>query len=250
MPNKTKYDVNSIIGKKFGRLYITGPEEVIKNEKGKSVRYVYADCDCGNKHILVNVIRVCVGMSKSCGCLQSEQSKRLGEMRHSGEIQSRGNTSHGDSKKDSPYYKLYSSWSNMRSRCKYECCPNYDWYGGKGIKVCTEWDQEYIKFKEWALKNGWKPGLEIDRLDNDKNYEPDNCKWSTRKEQNNNSSHNVRINLYGMDLSMTQWAEQIGVQPKTLAAKIYRGKTPEEAVNSYINPNPDIKKPFIFINKK
>ena len=250
MPNKIKYPAEDLIGKKFERLYITGPEVRTRNSSGKLVRQIYANCDCGNKHVLVNLVAVASGKLLSCGCLQELTKVQLGQKRHSGEIKSKGNTSHGDSKPYSPYYGLHSSWNNMRNRCRYECCSNYEWYGGKGIRVCEEWDKSYQSFKDWALSNGWEPGLEIDRIDNDKDYCPENCRWRTRKEQNNNSSHNVRATLYGTDLTISQWSEVLGVNGGTIRAHIYRGETPEEAVNYFINPNKEVKKPFIFIPKE
>lgn len=249
MPNRMKYTEDMFLNKKFERLYITGPVEYVDNGKGgMSKRIVYADCDCGRKHVPVDVLALMRGEKKSCGCLGKENLKKLGEGRHNGTIKSSGNTRHGDSK-GGEYKQLYSSWSNMRNRCKYESCANYQWYGGRGITVCKEWDTSYENFKEWALANGWAPGLEIDRIDNDKNYEPSNCRWATRKEQTNNARSNVKANVYGMEMNISQWGEYLNVDPGTIRQRIYRGATPEDAVNRSINENTGVVKPFIYVNK-
>lgn len=249
MPNRMKYTEDMFLNKKFGRLFITGPVEKVMNSKGfVSKRIVYADCDCGKKHVPVNVIGLMRGEVKSCGCLGKENLNKLGEGRHNGTIQSSGNTKHGDSKNYSEYHRLYMTWQNMRSRCKYESCDNYKWYGGRGIKVCEEWDNSYEAFKTWALSHGWSPELEIDRINSDGNYEPSNCRWITHYDQVNNQSRNIPVTLYGTTMNISQWADCIGFNASSARARISKGSSPEDVVNSYINPNAEIQKPFIFIN--
>jgi len=81
---------------------------------------------------------------------------------------------------------MYNSWDGMKDRCYNRKCDDYPNYGARGIQVCEEWRTDYFAFQEWSLKNGWAKGLTLDRIDNDKNYEPGNCRWTTRKVQNQN----------------------------------------------------------------
>ena len=82
--------------------------------------------------------------------------------------------------------RLYSIWSSMKNRCYNQKQQNYKWYGGRGITVCEEWKNDYMTFKKWALENGYNDTLSIDRIDNNGNYEPSNCRFITMKEQATN----------------------------------------------------------------
>ena len=144
-------------GERFGKFTVVSP--LGKNQSG---RYqVLCLCDCGNKKAVPeHVLRT--GKSKSCGCLKD------------------GNPKHGMAGT-----RLYNIWWRMKHRC--QSPSNKDWlrYGGRGIEVCDEW-QEFVTFKNWAFDNGYLNTLTIDRINNDGNYEPNNCRWSTMKEQNMN----------------------------------------------------------------
>jgi len=168
------------IGKKFGKLFVTGPEvRKPKNEKGYLDRYVYCDCDCGNKHVLVHLNSLVRGKRNSCGCDHEEAKRKFSEGRHNGTLKTVPHPIHGDSVPGSPYYNLHHIWTGMRRRCNNPNDKSYPSYGGNGIKVCPEWDNNYMNFKEWALNNGYITGLSIDRLDNSKGYSPDNCRWAS-----------------------------------------------------------------------
>lgn len=124
-------------------------------------------CSCGNKKEII-MSSVKSGKTKSCGCLRA---------RETGERRKKHNLSKT---------KLYNVWSHMKSRCYNVNNKAYKDYGERGISTCNEWKDDFIVFYNWAIKNGYKESLTIDRENNDGNYEPDNCRWITRAEQNKN----------------------------------------------------------------
>lgn len=123
--------------------------------------------------------------------------------------------SHGDTKT-----RLYNTWLNMRARCNRKSSKRYEDYGGRGIKVCDEWQRSYESFKEWALSNGYSEDLTIDRINVDGNYEPDNCRWITNKDQQNNKRNNAIYSFNGETLTLAQWSEKLGICYKTLQKRI------------------------------
>lgn len=113
---------------------------------------------------------------------------------------------HGDARSNGRYYDLYNVWHNMKQRCYYSKNKNYDRYGGREIKVCDKWKLNYLNFRKWALQNNWVKGLQIDRIDNNGNYEPSNCRFVTSTINVRNSSI-TKINI--------QIAEEIRIAYKT-----------------------------------
>ena len=119
--------------------------------------------------------------------------------------------------------------ASMLQRCENPKCKSYPRYGGRGITVCEEWHKSDA-FIEWAFANGYADDLSIDRIDNNKGYYPDNCRWATRKEQQNNQRTNFRVKAFGLDLTSTEWGEMVGMDRKTLRLRLAKGMTPEEAL--------------------
>lgn len=154
----------NLTGQRFGRLKV-----ISLNSKGaKNKPAIWnCQCDCGN----LTSVRSCHlrgGATRSCGCMHAIANK-IGM-----------NTIHSDSKK-----RIYSIWRCMRQRCQNPNNSDYENYGGRGIKVCDEW-QNYQAFKVWAYSNGYSGDLSIDRINVDGNYCPENCRWATAKQQANN----------------------------------------------------------------
>ena len=157
----TKID---IIGQRFGRMVVES--ETTDRTKCGEVKYL-CRCDCGNTKIVAGT-SLRYGSTKSCGCLLSESTKAR-TFKH-------GLTNH-------PLYKI---WSGIIQRCHKETDTAYKYYGARGITVCDEWRNDAEAFIKWSLENGWREGLEIDRIDNYKGYSPDNCRYVTHKENMNN----------------------------------------------------------------
>lgn len=127
--------------------------------------------------------------------------------------------------------RLHSVWSDMKRRCKNPSRKNYPHYDGRGITVCPEWE-DFNNFYEWAIANGYSQGLSLDRINNNGNYEPDNCKWSTVKEQNDNRSCTVKFTYNGETRTLTEWSELYGLKYGLLYDRIFReGLSFEEAIH-------------------
>ena len=127
--------------------------------------------------------------------------------------------------------KIYRIWCSMKERCNNKNNKSYKNYGGRGIKVCDEWLENFISFYNWAIKNGYKEGLTIDRINNNGIYEPSNCRWITRKEQNRNYRKNHLLTYKGETLCLADMADKYGINRGTLLYRLKKGKTIEEALN-------------------
>ena len=123
----------------------------------------------------------------------------------------------------------YSSWAMMLDRCRNTNNKRYHRYGGRGIKVCERW----LAFDNFLADMGERPSTELtlDRIDNDGNYEPSNCRWANRKQQANNRSSNHLISAFGETLTLAQWCEKTGLSHPTIHNRLKRGWPPEKALN-------------------
>ena len=119
--------------------------------------------------------------------------------------------------------RLYEVWVKMKQRTKNPNNQAYKNYGGRGVGICEEWETDFGAFHQWAVESGYKEGLSIDRIDNEKGYSPDNCRWITRKAQNRNKRSNRFLTYHGITKSMVEWAETVNIHPKVLQMRLDKG---------------------------
>ena len=189
-----------MIGKRFGRLTVIAEGG---RTKSGNARWV-CKCDCGNVSV-VSGSYLRSGHTKSCGCISRENVTVR-------------NTTHG--KRNT---RLYRIWHGMKSRCYFCKNPNFCDYGARGITVCDEWKNSFRAFYDWAMANGYADNLTIDRKDNDKGYSPENCRWITNKEQQNNKRNNTPIEIDGVTMNLTQWARASGLKQTTISERYKKG---------------------------
>lgn len=166
-------------------------------------------CDCGNETI-AKATQLVKGSKKSCGCRKSISTIKR-------------NFVHGHT-----HTRLYRIWSLMKDRCNNINTHAYVNYGGRGITVCDEW-LSFEPFYEWAMNNGYTQDLSIDRINNNGNYEPSNCRWATVLEQATNKRTNRIISFNGVSRTMSEWARSLGLDYKKLHYRLKNGWTIAQA---------------------
>lgn len=186
----------NLIGKRFGRLSVISESE---NKNGRTAWL--CKCDCGNYKVICSKVLI-NGQTKSCGCISREKVKAR-------------NTKHGKR-----HTRLYRIWLCMKNRCSNDKDKYWKSYGGKGVNVCESWKNNFMNFYEWSINNGYSDDLTLDRINVNGMYCPDNCRWSTSKEQQNNKSNNHYITYNGETKTMMQWSEELNIKYSTLRARI------------------------------
>jgi hypothetical protein len=203
-----------LIGQVFGRITV-----IAKAPSKKTQSKWLVKCTCGNEKEVLQV-NLRNGSSTSCGCYRTEL-----------------NTKHGDSKS-----RLHNIWGLMRQRCTNPNVSNYSYYGGRGISVCKEWEN-YLIFKEWALLNNYEETLEIDRINNDLGYFPDNCRWVNRiiQTRNRRSFKNSISKYIGVKLTQNKnkpWRAEITVDTKTIHLGVFETELEAAQVrDTYVKEN-------------
>lgn len=210
-----KRDVTPIRpGDKFGRLTVLS----LKREEGWDRTKAECQCECGNTTVL-DFTHLRSGNTKSCGCYRKEKTSEAFK-------------DHGKSRTN-----VYKRWSSMKNRVLNKNSTDFRYYGGRGIKLCDEW-LDFQKFYDWAINNGYQEDLTIDRIDVNKDYSPDNCRWVDRKEQANNrrprhSTINEAIEAFGQSKTIDEWISDPAIVNKDKYFIMYRirhGWSPEEAM--------------------
>lgn len=193
--------IKDLTGQKFGLLTVIGLKDTDTRKT-----YWICQCDCGN----VKEVRsdsLISGAIKSCGCLKKKQDKINLTKNHKHKMSGT---------------RIYREWQSMKGRCYNQNDPRYDGWGGRGITVCEEWKNSFEKFFEWAMNNGYRNDLTLDRIDNDGNYEPKNCRWATQKEQSRNRSSNIRIKIGNSTKTLIEWCEIFNLDYGKIRARYAR----------------------------
>lgn len=200
----------SYIGLRSGRLVVIDEKQAPKGSSSYH-KMAVCKCDCGNI-IEVRGTRIANKTIQSCGCIAIEKhTKRLTKHKMYGT-------------------RIYRIWSGMKARCFRKALPEYSRYGGRGITVCKEWKNDFETFHQWAMANGYREDLTIDRINNNGNYEPTNCRWVTSKEQSRNTSKNKLLNYKGETHCASYWAEKLNLNYYTLLTHLRKGMSVKNAL--------------------
>jgi hypothetical protein len=186
-------------GQKFGKLSVVSPCE----SRGGALYWVCL-CECGNV-VTIKGANLVFGITKSCGCLQKEMLKAR-------------RTTHGHSGT-----QAYYTWFAIIKRCYNKDRVEYKNYGARGITVCEEWRSDPTLFCAWMVEKGYRKGLTVERINNDGNYSPQNCRLATRKEQSRNTRTNRFIEINGETRTVAEWAEKYNLKYDTVRFRLIRG---------------------------
>jgi hypothetical protein len=203
-----------LVGQRFGRLTVISD---VGNRHHESLWECI--CDCGNTTLVIcNNLRR--GTTKSCGCYMKERTRDV-------------STTHGQSRVGLTTL-VYMCWGSMMKRCYNSKHRDFKYYGGRGIKVCERWH----KFENFFEDMGNPPeGMTLDRIDNDGDYTPENCRWATWEEQQNNRGNNHWVEFKGERKTVTQWERSLGMNKNTLWRRLYRGWSIEQALTTPVGGN-------------
>lgn len=177
--------INNLKGRRFGRLIA-----LYNSDNRNSAGDVMWKCLCiCGRFVEIGAGNLKSGHTKSCGCLRRDTMKKI-------------KYKHGETRVRT---RLYGIWIHMKERCNSFTAENYKYYGEKGIKVCDEWKNNFIIFRSWALANGYQENLTIDRINNNGNYEPDNCQWITNVE-------NAKKSWVQRKILIKEWNERVMIE--------------------------------------
>ena len=215
-----------LTGQKFGRLTVIEQAYV-----RKGIIYWRCVCDCGNANF-VNGRKLRDNIIKSCGCYKSQEFKKR------------------VSKHSLSKTKIYKLYHLIKRRCYDKNDSHYNCYGGRGIKMCEEWLNNFSSFYDWAMSNGYKEEIlpngknkwTIDRIDVNGNYEPNNCRWTTIQEQAKNKRTNIYLTYNGETLTQNEWAKKLDIYAGAIQWRLKKGWSVEEALSTPVKYGQRIKK--------
>ena len=190
-----------LTGKRFGKLVCI---KYAPEKRKKTISKWYCKCDCG-EFATIDTSNLKLGHTKSCGCLIGYR--------------------HGESGT-----RLYHIWASMKSRVNNKNNSSYKNYGERGIAICDEWQTSYKCFRNWAIDNGYRDDLTLERIDNDGKYEPKNCTWITKSQQSDNRRNAIRIKYKGKIYSLKEFAKSFALSHDFVRGRHKNGFSPEEII--------------------
>jgi RNase P/RNase MRP subunit POP5 len=224
---------NDLSGKKFGKLTAIEPIG-LDDHREMSWRCI---CDCGNEYIAKSY-SLRKNITTQCWECATREISRATKKYYT----THKRASHPNKIVESEKYplitkRLRSTYVNMKTRCYNHNYVEYYRYGGRGITVCDEWKKDFLTFALWAVENGYREDLTIDRIDNNGNYEPNNCRFVTRTEQANNRRSSKKLEYKGEIDTMANWARRLEIPYHYVQQKLYKGKckSMEEVLNEFNN---------------
>ena len=200
---KDKSKVRDLTGQKFGLLTVIGLAETDTRKT-----YWVCKCDCGNMKTVRSDSLLC-GAIKSCGCIKRKQD----------EVNLTKNHRHKMSGT-----RIYSEWQGMKGRCYNKGNARYADWGGRGIEVCEQWRNSFESFYTWAMANGYQDNLTIDRIDNNGNYCPENCRWVGQQEHCRHRRSNINLTIGHSTRTLMEWCEIFQVDYANVNARYHRNK--------------------------
>lgn len=207
-------------GERYGKLTVLEYVGTKRYRNGRATQWL-CQCDCGNKTV-VDSVSLKTGNTVSCGCHRRElSSKRMIDR----------NKTHGITIGSEEDKRLYRLWAAIKRRCYYEKCVGYHNYGGRGVRMCDEWKNEAAKFVEWCKSHGYKKGLEIDRINNNGNYEPNNCQFISKVENEKKKRNTIWLTIDGISKVCADWNRLMEKPEKYYIQRIYRKMGEEYAIN-------------------
>lgn len=200
----------NLINQTFGRLTVI---DFAYSKEGRS--FWKCKCNCGNEKIIIGK-DLQNGHIRSCGCLRIETSKKR-------------MITHGATDT-----RLYNIWTSMKARCETSKKKKFiKDYQNRGINICAEW-HDFSVFQKWALENGYKDDLSIDRIDNNKGYYPENCRWADNFTQANNKRNNHWLTYNNKTQTIAQWSKELGMKYNALNERLRKGWSVERALSTPI----------------
>lgn len=199
----------------FGKLSVK--ERVLENKNRRAMWLCF--CSCGSK-IIISSNGLLNGGTKSCGCIKNEKVIER-------------STKHNLVR--NPIYRV---WQNAKNRCYNQNVKEYKNYGGRGIQMCNEWKNDFMPFYQWSIENGYKENLTIDRINNDGNYEPTNCRYATKETQSTNRRNIVFVTYKNEQKTISEWCRLLNLDFNMVYQRIWRGWSAEKA---FVHP-PKINK--------